>query len=68
MATDEAFGGMNLNKARKLWLHIGGDVGNKPATGEEVYRHFKYAKPITVNRRKKSAPRVLTNALRRLMA
>jgi len=60
------YDGMNLRDARRLWPLVGGDVRDKQGTGEEVYRHPTLHRSITVNKRRKSAPRELTKALRRL--
>lgn len=54
---------MNRRKVRKLWIGANGTVNDKRGTGEEVYRHPSLLKPITVNKRKKDAPRELTKAL-----
>jgi hypothetical protein len=62
------FSGMNLLMARRQWKWLKGSVEDKHATGEEVYRHRLLERPITVNKRKKSAPRHLTNAIRKLYA
>ena len=59
--------GMNLIDVRKLWKEYGGTVEDKNRTGEEVYSHTLWLKPITVNKRRKDAPRELTKALSKLM-
>jgi hypothetical protein len=58
---------MNMRDARKRWRQLGGTVDNRRGTGEDVYRHPALRKPITVNGRRKDAPRVLTRAIRRLL-
>jgi len=58
--------GANLRYMRRFWKAIGGTVQDKRATGEEVYRHPRASRPITVNKRRKSAPRELTSVARRL--
>ena len=59
--------GMNLRDARRLWIRLGGTADNKNCTGEEVYRHPQWPKPITVNKRRKDAPLELIKVLARLM-
>ncbi|MFH0982099.1 MAG: hypothetical protein V2A79_11215 [Planctomycetota bacterium] len=57
------FHGMSLRDAKRMWVTLGGWGGDKKNTGEEVYRHAHVTKPITVNKRRKDAPRRLTTAL-----
>ena len=58
----------NLRIARRLWRSLGGSVEDVPRTGEERYTHPRLARPITVNKRRKDAPRKLVTALRRIAA
>jgi hypothetical protein len=58
---------LSLRKARKLWRECGGEAADIPRTGEERYSHPALERPITVNKRKKQAPRKLTSALRRIL-
>jgi hypothetical protein len=57
---------MDLREARRLWRECGGTVNNKAGTGEEVYRHPRLDRSITVNKRRHDAPRQLTATLLRL--
>lgn len=57
---------LNLREARQLWKRFGGTVEDIRRTGEERYRHPSIECPITVDKRRKDAPRKLTTALRRL--
>ncbi|MGO8753357.1 MAG: hypothetical protein ACLQNE_46060 [Thermoguttaceae bacterium] len=56
--------GMNLRMARRLWRECGGTIEDKDGTGEEVFRHPRFDRPITVNKRRHDAPRKLTATLR----
>ncbi len=60
--------GKNLRDVRKAWRDLGGQIINRRGTGEEVYRHPRWPKPIVVNKRRKDAPRALTQAIARLSA
>lgn len=57
---------LSLREARQLWKRFGGTVEDIRRTGEERYRHPEIERPITVDKRRKDAPRKLTTALRRL--
>lgn len=60
--------GMNLRRARKLWLAHGGLIHPVPKTGEERYYAAIFDKPITVDAHsRKDAPRSLTTALKKLI-
>jgi hypothetical protein len=61
------FHGMNRRDAQKLWRELGGTIENKRGTGEEVYRHPNWPKPIRANKRNKHAPRAVTKAIWRLV-
>jgi hypothetical protein len=58
--------GMNLRTARRIWVDLGGIVYDRRRSGEEVYTHPLIARPITVNKRRKDAPRELTAAISRI--
>ncbi len=57
---------LSLREARGLWKLFGGLVEDVRRTGEERYSHPNIERPITVNKRRKDAPRKLAVALRRL--
>ena len=59
--------GANLKKVRAIWTKLGGTVANKPRTGEDVYRHPKWPKPIVMNKRRKDASRELTKVVGQLL-
>lgn len=59
--------GANLNKVRAIWIDLGGTVENRHRTGEEVYRHPKWHKPVVVNKRRKDASRELTKVAGKLL-
>lgn len=58
--------GKNLRPARRMWLDLGGIVYDRRRSGEEVYIHRLIKRPITVNKRRKDAPRELTAAIARI--
>jgi hypothetical protein len=58
--------GMSLRNVRRQCLQDGWTVEDKIGTGEEVYRHPHYQRPITVNKRRHDAPRVLTRIAARI--
>jgi hypothetical protein len=57
---------MNLDKALRIAKWMGCAVTVVSGTGERQVSHPLMKKPIRFNNRKKSAPRVLTRALRKL--
>lgn len=59
---------ISLREARRAWKNAGGSVEVIPGAGEERYLHPALEHPITVNRRRKDAPRKLLVALRRRRA
>lgn len=59
---------LSLRDARWHWLQLGGVVTDVRRTGEERYSHPNIQRPITVNKRRKDAPRKLVTALRRVAA
>ena len=61
------FSGVNLLEARRLWRRVGGDCHDRRRTGEEVFTHPGWPKPIVVNKRRKDAPMELVKALTRVM-
>jgi hypothetical protein len=56
----------NLHEFRGLWRGLGGQIDDVRRTGEERYSDPKLKRTITVNKRRKDAPRKLVTALRRL--
>lgn len=56
----------SLRETRKLWRCLAGEVLDIRRTGEERYSHPNIDRPITVNKRRKDAPRKLITALRRI--
>lgn len=48
------------------WKRLGGWVADSRRTGEVVYGHLEWPSRITLNKRRKSAPRDLTQAIREL--
>lgn len=58
----------SLRDVRWYWLQFGGIVTDVRRTGEERYSHASIERPITVNKRRKDAPRKLVTALRRVAA
>jgi hypothetical protein len=59
---------LSLRRVRALWRAMGGCVTDVRRTGEERYTHPKIPSPITVNKRRKDAPRILIVLCRRLKA
>jgi hypothetical protein len=57
---------LSLRDARSIWVELGGTVTDVRRTGEERYYHASILRPITVNKRRKDAPRKLVTALRRI--
>lgn len=57
---------MSLRNARRRWRKLGGEVKDVHRTGEERYTHPRFDRPLTVNKRKKDAPRVLLTRIARL--
>jgi hypothetical protein len=63
-----SYRGCNLLVARKIWKkRLGGFVGDKDGTGEEIYRHPLMPKTITVDKRRKDSPLELTHWIDRLI-
>lgn len=60
--------GLSLREARALWKCFRGSVEDVRRTGEERYSHPSIEGSITVNKRRKDAPRKLVVALRHLAA
>ena len=59
--------GLSLRMARVIWRSFGGQVENVCGSGEERYSHPLVERPITVNKRRKDAPKKLIVALRRIV-
>ena len=58
--------GCSRVKALKMAKSLGGSVKNKRRTGEVVVRHPDWNRPVTINNRRKDAPRYLVAKLNRL--
>lgn len=63
----ENLSGRNRRDVDELFLDLGGEITHLRRTGEDLYRHPLLPKPVRVNRRRKDAPRSLSQAVHRLL-
>ena len=59
---------MKLDDAVRLWRSLGGAVAHLRRTGEMNFTHPSLPRPYRVNGRRKDSPKVLTVALRAVLA
>ena len=60
------FVGANRRKLDAMFRRLGGTVTPVFRTGEVVYRHPSFPRPIKINGRRKDCPRLLTKFVTRL--
>lgn len=63
----ENLSGRNRREIDELFRNLGGEITELRRTGENLYRHPLLPKPVRVNRRRKDAPRSLSQAVHQLL-